>query len=150
MARAGLAVVGALFVAACGGPPPPGPPAAATSTEAPGAAAGAPATAGGAPAERTVPTPQPAALPSPLAIPGGALYACAVEAGGELRLHAIELAPEVRALCARNPEMGPCRYAREACRSGGGRVYAADGQEISRATEAEYDRHVLRLRLQSN
>ena len=148
MARAGLALIGALFAAACGAPPPPGPPLAGAAVEAPRAAA--PAAAGGAPARPSLPTPQAATLPPPLAFPAGALYACAAEAGGEPHLDPIELAPEVRALCAGNPEMGPCRYARQACRSGGGRVYAADGQEITRATEAEYDRRVLRLRLQSN
>jgi len=148
MARTGLAVAGALLIAACGGPPP-AVPVAAPGTEAPKAAVGAPPATG----TGSVPTPQPAPGPAPappFAFPAGALYACAVEAGGELRISAIELAPQVGALCARNPEMGPCQYAREACRAGGGRVFASDGMEISRATEAEYDRRVLRARLHSN
>ncbi len=154
MARTGLAVVGALLVAACGGPPPPAPPLTAPATEAPKAAGSPlPPAAGTGSSAGSAPAPQPAAGPAPaaaLAIPAGALYACAVQAGGELRMRAIELAPQVSALCERNPEMGPCRYAREACRTGGGRVFAADGKEISRATEAEYDRRVIRVRLQSN
>jgi hypothetical protein len=152
MARTGLAVVGAMLVAACGGPPPPAPPVTAPATEAPKAAGSPlPPAAGTGSSAGSAPAPQPAAGPAAaLAIPAGALYACAVKAGGELRMRAIELAPQVSALCERNPEMGPCRYAREACRTGGGRVFAADGKEISRATEAEYDRRVFRVRLQSN
>jgi hypothetical protein len=83
-------------------------------------------------------------------MPAGALYACVVDAHGERRISAIELAPRVSALCAKNPEMGPCRYPRDACRADGGRVFGPDGSEITRATEAEYDRRVLRVRLQAN
>jgi len=43
--------------------------------------------------------------------------------------------------------MGPCQSARNACRSNGGRVYAADGSEITRADEAEYDKKVTRVRV---
>jgi hypothetical protein len=46
--------------------------------------------------------------------------------------------------------MGPCQYEREVCRTSGGRVFAADGREITKETEAEYDRRVLRVRINSN
>ena len=46
--------------------------------------------------------------------------------------------------------MGPCQYEREACRRSGGRVFAADGTEITAATEAEYDRKVARIRLRAD
>jgi hypothetical protein len=147
------AVAGALLVAACGGPPPPGPPgvtpAAAPSSPAlgtpPAETAAAPAGAVPAPPAITPPAAEP-----PVAVPAGALYACVIAADGARQVSAIELAPQVRALCARNPEMGPCQYARAACRRSGGRVFAADGQEITVATEAAYDKRVLRARLQSN
>jgi len=63
---------------------------------------------------------------------------------------AIEFAPKVGDLCTRNPEMGPCQYERNICRKGGGRVYAANGAEITMATEAEYDKKVMRVRFKSN
>jgi hypothetical protein len=57
----------------------------------------------------------------------------------------------VHQLCRRHPEMGPCQYERNACRSAGGRVFAAaGGQEITMATEAEYDRKVMRVRFRAN
>jgi hypothetical protein len=43
--------------------------------------------------------------------------------------------------------MGPCQSARNACRSNGGRVYAADGSEITQADEGEYDKEVMRMRV---
>ena len=46
--------------------------------------------------------------------------------------------------------MGPCQYERNLCRGGGGRVYAPDGTEITMATEAEYDKKVMRVRFKSN
>ena len=146
MARTAAALVAALLVAACDRPPP-GAPVAPGSTEARPAAVAAAAPTGaaaGAPvASGSVPAPV-------VAIPEGALYACVVDARGERRISAIELAPQVSALCAKNPEMGPCRYAREACRGDGGRVFGPEGNEITRATEAESDRRVLRVRLQAN
>ena len=53
----------------------------------------------------------------------------------------------VAALCRRHPEMSPCQNARNACRSSGGRVYAADGREVTQADEAEYDKKVMRVRI---
>ena len=43
--------------------------------------------------------------------------------------------------------MGPCQNARYACRRSGGRVYAADGGEVTQADEAEYDKRVMRVRV---
>jgi hypothetical protein len=83
-------------------------------------------------------------------MPPGAVYACMIEAGGQRELTAIELAPKLATLCAKNPEMGPCQYEREICRARGGRVFAANGEEITRLTEAEYDRRVTRVKLRSN
>ena len=88
----------------------------------------------------------PAAQPA-IVVPPNALYVCAVDAHGVRKQTAIELAPKLKELCATHPEMGPCQYERNACRRRGGRVYGADGKEITMATEAEYDRKVLRVRL---
>jgi hypothetical protein len=161
--RASLVV--ALILTACGGPPPPGPPIALPEAGAPAppvvrrpveaqAAPGSPASTLPAPAPETpAPAPRtaaPAAAEPPVAIPAGAVYACVVDAAGERQVTAIEFAPRVAALCAQNPEMSPCQYEREVCRTSGGRVYAADGTEITKATETEYDRRVLRVRINSN
>jgi hypothetical protein len=86
----------------------------------------------------------------PVVIPAGAVYACVVDSDGERQVTAIEFVPKVAALCAKNPEMGPCQYEREVCRHSGGRVFAADGKEITKLTEAEYDRRVLRVKINSN
>ena len=90
------------------------------------------------------------AAETPVVIPAGAVYACVVDSAGERQVTAIEFVPKVAALCAKNPEMGPCQYEREVCRHSGGRVFAADGKEITKLTEAEYDRRVLRVKLKSN
>jgi hypothetical protein len=87
----------------------------------------------------------PPELPA-IVVPPGTLYVCVVDSGGIRKQTAIEFAPKVAALCAKAPEMGPCQYERNACRRGGGRVYAADGIEITMQTEAEYDKKVLRAR----
>ena len=57
------------------------------------------------------------------------------------------LQEKVAALCRRHTEIGPCQSARNACRSSGGRVYAADGREITQAHEAEYDKKIMRVRV---
>jgi hypothetical protein len=80
----------------------------------------------------------------------GTLYICVMNTGGESRQTAIELSPQVADVCRKAPEMSPCQYEREACRRHGGRVFAPDGTEITRATEAEYDKRVLRIRMKSN
>jgi hypothetical protein len=86
----------------------------------------------------------------PLAIPAGAVYVCVVGYGDQRSVTAIEFSPKVAALCAENPEMGPCQYEREVCRRNSGRVFAADGKEITKATEAAYDRKVMRVRLRGD
>ena len=82
-----------------------------------------------------------------IVVPPNALYVCVVGVGEVRKQTAIEFAPKVAELCAKHPEMGPCQYERNACRRSGGRVYAANGKEITMATEAEYDKKVLRVRL---
>lgn len=134
-----------LLLAACGEPPPPpGTPVGSDPT--PPSATPAATVALSAPAREAAVT---AAEPA-VAMPTGAVYACVVDIAGERRVTAIEFAPKVGALCAQHPEMGPCQYEREACRGRGGRVIAPDGKEITRATEAEYDRRVLRTKIKSS
>jgi len=53
-------------------------------------------------------------------------------------------------MCSKHPEMGPCQYERNACRRQGGRVFAANGSEITMATEAEYDKKVRRVTFKAN
>jgi hypothetical protein len=89
---------------------------------------------------------QPPAVAAPAAAASNALYVCTFEN----RQTAIEFAPNVAALCSRHPEMSPCQYEREQCRSRGGRVFAASGQEITRAIEDAYDRKVMRVRFRAN
>ena len=80
-------------------------------------------------------------------IPAGSVYVCATGSGKERTIATIDLDERVASLCRRHPEMGPCQYARNACRRSGGRVYAADGTEFTQADEAEYDKRVMRLRV---
>lgn len=108
----------------------------------------------------TTPPPAPPIAASPvnptpattlaIAAPPGALYVCVSGAATQLLQTSIEFAPGVGELCRKHPEMGPCQYERDACRRSGGRVFAADGSEITRAVEDEYDKRVLRVRLRSN
>jgi hypothetical protein len=105
----------------------------------------------------TPPTPAPAAPAVALApprltvlVPSNALYVCVIEAQGQNRQTAIEFVPKVEKLCRRHPEMGPCQYERNNCRASGGRVFAANNVEITMATEAEYDRKVMRTRFRAN
>ena len=90
------------------------------------------------------------AAPQTVIVPAGAQYVCVSDNRGQTTQTAIEFIPKVAALCKRHPEMGPCQYERDLCRSSGGRVYAAGGQEITRQTEDEYDRKVLRVRFRAN
>ncbi len=84
---------------------------------------------------------------TPVVVPPGPLYVCVTETGGVRREAPIEFSPNVGALCAKHPEMGPCQYERNACRQRGGRVYTAGGIEVTLQMEAEYDRKVLRVRI---
>jgi hypothetical protein len=92
-----------------------------------------------------VPAPAPA-----IVLPPNAQYVCVTEAAGQRQQTVIEFSPQVAKLCVKHPEMGPCQYERNACRASGGRVFAAEGKEITMATEAEYDKKVMRIRLKSN
>jgi len=99
------------------------------------------------------PAPAPAAASSasaqaPIVVPPDKLYVCVTEAGGVRNVVPIEFAANVHPLCAKHPEMGPCQYARNQCRHDGGRVYAPDGTEITMQTEAEYDKKVMRVKVQ--
>lgn len=94
--------------------------------------------------------PSAAAVAPPISVPPGLLYVCVTDAGGQRKQVGIEFAPKVHDLCSRHPEMGPCQYERQACRRTGGRVFAANGEEITLATEAEYDKKVLRVRFRAN
>ena len=80
-------------------------------------------------------------------IPAGAVFVCAAGSGKDRTIATIELEEKVAALCRRHTEMGPCQNARNACRRSGGRVYAADGSEITEADEIEYDKKVMRMRV---
>jgi hypothetical protein len=114
--------------------------------------------AGAAVVRRLVPTPAappgtsnppagsaPSRSAPPVVVPAGSIYVCVSETAGVHRETAIAFTPEVGALCAKHPEMGPCQYERNACRRSGGRVYAAGGVEITLQMEAEYDRRVMRV-----
>jgi hypothetical protein len=93
--------------------------------------------------------PKTAALPA-IRVPPDLLYVCVTDVNGEVKQVGIEFAPKVHKLCAHHPEMGPCQYERNACRRSGGRVFAANGDEITTATEAEYDKKVMRVRFRAN
>lgn len=92
----------------------------------------------------------PVPAPPAIVVPPNTLYVCVVDKGGVRKQTVIEFAPKVDALCARHPEMGPCQYERNICRSAGGRVYAANGDEITMTTEADYDKKVMRVRFRAN
>ena len=85
-----------------------------------------------------------------IVVPPGVIYVCVTGSGTTLSQTAIEYIPKVDALCRKHPEMGPCQYERNACRGKGGRVFAADGSEITMATEAEYDKKVRRVTFKAN
>jgi hypothetical protein len=101
-----------------------------------------------APPSRTPPSP--ASPPFVVEVPAGALYVCVVTRDGKTQQTAIEFAAKVGELCRRHPEMGPCQYERNNCRSRGGRVFAAGSVEITMQTEAEYDKKVMRTRFRAN
>lgn len=108
---------------------------------------------------RAAPGPAPAQPAAPvtrtsenaaIVVPADVLYVCVREVGAARQQTAIEFSPKVHDLCKRHPEMGPCQYERNLCRKAGGRVFAANGKEITMHTEAEYDRKVRRVTLRSN
>ena len=143
-----LAAVAAL-VASCGSPQrdavpitPPAEVAKAPVARTPVApSAKAPATP--APSLGTIPPPS---RLDPKTFPAGAIYVCSKGSS----LTAIAFDEKVGKLCRTHPEMGPCQYERNLCRGGGGRVYAADGAEVTMAHEAEYDKKVMRVRFKAN
>ena len=157
-----LAYVLLACVAACGTPDqrPPGP-AAPIAVTPPSERADAPVVRRDLPDR---PVPPVASIPSPdarsapsapaaattVVVPADAIYVCVVDQGGTRHQTVIEFVPKVHQLCRRHPEMGPCQYERNVCRNAGGRVFAAGGQEITMATEAEYDRKVMRVRFRAN
>jgi hypothetical protein len=158
--RRSLALALLACVAACGTPDQrPGSSTAAIAVTPPGERADAPVVrrelpdqpippvASIAPSARPAPPTAPA---TPVVVPADAIYVCVVDQGGTRHQTVIEFVPKVHQLCRRHPEMGPCQYERNVCRSAGGRVFAAGGQEITMATEAEYDRKVMRVRFRAN
>ena len=46
--------------------------------------------------------------------------------------------------------IGQSKYERDVCRRSNGRVYAANGVEITKQTETEYDKRVMRVVFKSN
>ena len=82
--------------------------------------------------------------------PPNTQYVCVSEANGVRQQTSIEFSPKVADLCRKHPEMGPCKYERDVCRRGNGRVYAANGVEITKQTEAEYYKRVMRVVFKSN
>jgi hypothetical protein len=133
-----------IMVSACAAP-----------VDTPQAPAPAPADGSASVVRRPLPEPSPrspAAEPAlaPIQVPAGYLYVCVTDAAGQRKQVGIEFAPKVQALCQRHPEMGPCQYERQVCRRNDGRVVAASGEEITAATEAEYDRKVMRARFRAN
>jgi hypothetical protein len=101
------------------------------------------------------PTPVPAPAPDadkaaaapfgPVVVPANTLYVCVTDTQGVRQQTAIEFLPKVGALCRKHPEMSACKYERSICRSHGGRVFAANGIEITQLTEMEYDKRVRRV-----
>lgn len=149
MQHRSIVIACVLVLSACGATPesarePSPAPRAAEVAKPPGPPPGAAASASSARDARTA-----SALP-PVEVPPGALYACVVGQGATRKQRTIDFEPRVADLCRRHPEMGPCQYEREACRRAGGRVFAANGMEITATTEAEYDRKVQRLRFRAN
>ena len=103
------------------------------------------------PAEVTSPSAAtPATATSAIVVPADTLYVCVSEAAGQRTQTSIAFDKKVGDICRRHPEMGPCQYERDICRRSGGRVYAANGVEITRQTENEYDKKVLRVRFRAN
>jgi hypothetical protein len=133
------------------------PAAPAPAIKAPAQAAGnqSPAAAPAVIASAVAPTPRTSAVASlaptlAAAFAPGVQYVCMTGDSSQPRYAAIEFTSKVADICRRHPEMGPCQYERDLCRKGGGRVYSADGKEITTATEAEYDKRVMRVRFRGD
>lgn len=104
-----------------------------------------------APTPAPLPASPPASVPAPVALPDmnlppGPVYAC--ETGGARE--PIALPANIESLCRRHPEMGPCQFERNACRSRGGRVYTSGGEEVTADVESLYDERVRRVRFQAD
>jgi len=85
-----------------------------------------------------------------IVVPPNTQYVCVSETNGVRQQTSIEFSTKVADLCRKHPEMGPCKYERDVCRRSNGRVYAANGVEITKQTEAEYDKRVMRVVFKSN
>jgi hypothetical protein len=85
-----------------------------------------------------------------IVVPPNTQYVCVSETNGVRQQMSIEFSTKVAAICRKHPEMGPCKYERDVCRRSNGRVYAANGVEITKQTEAEYDKRVMRVVFKSN
>ncbi len=146
MHRVLIPIIAALVFAACTTPEP-------VPITPPGEAAGAPIVRRPI-AEPLPPTARLApAAPSPappIVVPADTIYVCVSEKDGQRQQTSIQFSPKVGELCKKHLEMGPCQYERNLCRRSGGRVYAANGAEITMQTEAEYDRKVMRVRFKAN
>ena len=81
----------------------------------------------------------------PVVVPPDTLYVCVTDVQGVRQQTAIEFSRKVGVLCRKHPEMSACKYERSICRSHGGRVFAANGVEITQLTEMDYDKRVLRV-----
>lgn len=145
-------LVAAMIAAACTSPAPEPVPITKQGDAAGAAVVRRPIAEPAPPVAASVQQPQ-SALPStaaPIAVPAGVQYVCIAESGGLRQQTAIEFAPKIRELCTKHPEMAPCQYERNVCRRSGGRVFEANGTEITMQTEAEYDKKVMRVRFKSN
>ena len=148
-----VAICLTLLVAACTSGPDNRPPLVTTPPGETGAVARRPLETPAIPPTALVPTPvlpAPVLPPTKIVVPPGTLYVCVTSSKGQQQQTAIEFAPKVGKLCSKHPEMGPCQYERNNCRKSGGRVFAANGSEITMATEAEYDKKVMRVRFRAN
>src|SRR5260370_34099854 len=90
------------------------------------------------------------APPTVVVVPPNTQYVCVSEANGVRQQTSIDFSAKVADLCRKHPAMGPCKYERDICRRANGRVYPANGLEITMQTEAEYDKKVMRMAFKSN
>ena len=69
------------------------------------------------------PGPGNAAPPADIVLPPNTQYVCVSENNGVRQQTSIEFSPKVAVLCQKHPEMGPCKYERDACRKSNGREH---------------------------